>query len=89
MTEGWVLAIFISLLGFLVLVGMICNASISRDEERRHRGGNLRGRWSSHFQRAPIWKARIAELEGRLDADGRAHARTLAADLTWTLADKI
>jgi hypothetical protein len=43
MTEGWVLAIFIVLLGLLVLVGMICNASISRDEER-HRGGNLRGR---------------------------------------------
>jgi hypothetical protein len=46
MTEGWVLAIFVSLLGLLVLVGMICNASIWRDEERRHRGGNLRGRGS-------------------------------------------
>ena len=33
--------------------------------------------------------ARIAELEGRLDADGRARAHTLAADRTWTLADKL
>ena len=44
MTEGWVLAIFFVLLALLVLVGMICNASISCDEERRHRRGNPRGR---------------------------------------------
>jgi hypothetical protein len=44
---------------------------------------------SPHCRRDPGWKARIAEIEGRLDADGRAHARTLAADLTSTLVDKI
>jgi hypothetical protein len=46
MTEGWVLAIFISLFGLLVLVGIIHNASISHDDGRRRRRGNdrLRGR---------------------------------------------
>jgi hypothetical protein len=44
---------------------------------------------SPHCRRDPVWKARIAELEERLDAMGRSRARTLAADLTWTLADKI
>jgi hypothetical protein len=44
MTEGWVLAIFFLLLAFLVLVGIICNASSWRDEDRRHRRWNLRGR---------------------------------------------
>jgi hypothetical protein len=44
MTEGWVLAIFIVLLGFLVLVGIVCNVSNARDEERRHRRGNLHSR---------------------------------------------
>jgi hypothetical protein len=43
---------------------------------------------SPHCKRDPVWKARIAKLEERLDADNRARARTLAADLTWTLADK-
>jgi hypothetical protein len=45
MTEGWVLAILIVLLGLLVLVGIIDNALISDDDERRHRRGNgrLRG----------------------------------------------
>ena len=43
----------------------------------------------SQYRRDPLWKARIAELEGRLDAAGRARARTLAADLPWTLADKL
>jgi hypothetical protein len=43
----------------------------------------------SHYRRDPVWKARIAELEERLDAAGRARARTLAADLTWTLTDKL
>jgi hypothetical protein len=44
---------------------------------------------SPHCRRDPAWKARIPEIEGRLDADGRAQARTLAADLTLTLVDKI
>jgi hypothetical protein len=46
MTEGWVLAIFIVLLGLLVLVGITSNASISLDDDRRHRRSNrhLRGR---------------------------------------------
>jgi hypothetical protein len=42
MTEGWVLAIFVVLLGLLVLVGIINNVSISHDDERRHRRGNGR-----------------------------------------------
>ena len=42
MTEGWVLVILLFLLAFLLVVGIICNASNSRDEERR-RGGHLRG----------------------------------------------
>jgi uncharacterized BrkB/YihY/UPF0761 family membrane protein len=46
MTEGWVLAIFIVLLGLLVLVGITNNASISHDDKRRHRrwNGRQRGR---------------------------------------------
>jgi hypothetical protein len=44
---------------------------------------------SPHFKRDPVWKARIAELEERLDAEGRARARTLAADLAWTPADRV
>ena len=44
MTEGWVVAILLCLLAFLGIVGIICNASMSHDEERRYRGGNLRGR---------------------------------------------
>jgi hypothetical protein len=46
MTEGWVLAIFIVLLGLLVLVGITSNASIWLDDDRRHRRSNrhLRGR---------------------------------------------
>jgi hypothetical protein len=44
---------------------------------------------STHCRRDPAWRVRIAGLEGRLDSDGRARARTLAADLTWTLTDKI
>jgi hypothetical protein len=32
MTEGWVLAIFVVLLGVLVLVGIITNVSISHDD---------------------------------------------------------
>jgi hypothetical protein len=43
----------------------------------------------SHYKRDLVWKARIAELEERLDGAGRARARALAADLTWTLADKL
>jgi hypothetical protein len=45
MTEGWVLAIFIVLLGLLVLIGIINNVSISHDDARRPRRGNghLRG----------------------------------------------
>ena len=43
----------------------------------------------SHYRRDPLWNARIAVLEEQLDADGRAHAQTLAADLTWTLTDKL
>jgi hypothetical protein len=35
MTEGWVLGIFVVLLGLLVLVGLIDNAFISHDDERR------------------------------------------------------
>jgi hypothetical protein len=48
MTEGWVLAIFIALLGLLVLVGIIDNALISRDDERRRRkrSDHARGRRS-------------------------------------------
>jgi hypothetical protein len=41
----------------------------------------------SHGRRDPVWKARIAELEERADTADRA--RTLAADLTWTLTDNI
>jgi hypothetical protein len=37
LTEGWVLAIFIVLLGLLVLVGIINNALVSHEDERRHR----------------------------------------------------
>jgi uncharacterized BrkB/YihY/UPF0761 family membrane protein len=37
MTEGWGLVIFIFLLGLLVFIGITANASISREEERRHR----------------------------------------------------
>jgi hypothetical protein len=48
----------------------------------------LRNR-SRHCRRDPVWKARIAALEGQLDATARAHARTLAADLSWTLTDKL
>jgi hypothetical protein len=44
---------------------------------------------SPHCRRDPLWKARIAVLEGQLDATARAHARTLVADLTWTLTDKL
>jgi hypothetical protein len=44
---------------------------------------------SPHCRRDPVWKARIAALEGQLDATARAHARTLVADLTWTLTDKL
>jgi hypothetical protein len=44
---------------------------------------------SPHCRRDPLWNARIAVLEEQLDADGRAHAQTLAADLTWTLTDKL
>jgi len=43
----------------------------------------------SRYRRDPVWKARIAELEGRLDAAGRARARTLAADLTWPLTGNL
>jgi hypothetical protein len=42
---------------------------------------------SVHCRRDPAWRGRIAELEAQLDVDGLAHALTLAADLTWTLAD--
>jgi hypothetical protein len=42
----------------------------------------------SYYRRDPVWIVRIAELEERLDADGRARACTLAADPTWTLPDK-
>jgi hypothetical protein len=51
MTEGWVLAIFIALLGLLVLVGIIDNALISRDDERRHRkrSNHPRGRRSEEM----------------------------------------
>jgi hypothetical protein len=42
MTEGWVLAIFVVLLGLLVLIGIVNNASSSHDDERRHRRGNGR-----------------------------------------------
>jgi hypothetical protein len=44
---------------------------------------------SPHCRRDPLWNARIAVLEEQLDADGRANAQTLAADLTWTLTDKL
>jgi hypothetical protein len=44
---------------------------------------------SRYCRQDPVWNARIAELEGRLDAAGRARARTLAADLTWTLTDSL
>jgi hypothetical protein len=40
-----------------------------------------------HCRRDPLWKARIAELEGQRDAEGRARALTLAADLTETLPE--
>jgi hypothetical protein len=40
MTEGWVLAILVVLLGLLVLVCIVDNASISRGDEKRHRRGN-------------------------------------------------
>jgi hypothetical protein len=43
---------------------------------------------SVHCRRDPLWKARIAELEGQLDAEGRARALTLAADRTGTLTRK-
>jgi hypothetical protein len=39
----------------------------------------------SHYRRDPVWTVRVVELEERLDADGRARALTLAADLTWAL----
>ncbi len=39
MTEGWALAILILLLALLVLVGIVDNVEILRDEERQHRGG--------------------------------------------------
>jgi hypothetical protein len=44
---------------------------------------------SAHCRRDPAWRERIAELEAQLDVDGLARALTLAADLTWTLADKL
>jgi hypothetical protein len=44
---------------------------------------------SRHCRQDPVWNARIAELEGQLDAAGRARARTLAADLAWTLTDSL
>ena len=44
MTEGWVLVILLFLLALLLVIGIICNVSSSRDEERRHRGWHLRGR---------------------------------------------
>jgi hypothetical protein len=44
---------------------------------------------SRHCRQDPVWNARIAELEGRLDAGGRARARALAADLTWTLTENL
>jgi hypothetical protein len=43
---------------------------------------------SVHCRRDPLWKARIVELEGQLDAEGRARALTLAADLTGMLTRK-
>jgi hypothetical protein len=42
MTEGWMLAVLLFLLALLVVVGVVCNVSRSRAEERR-RGGYLRG----------------------------------------------
>jgi hypothetical protein len=44
MTEGWLLLILLFLLALLIVGGVIANVSISRDEERRHRGGHLHGR---------------------------------------------
>lgn len=42
MTEGWAIAILVTLLALLVLVGVITNAWHSHDELRRHRrGGHL------------------------------------------------
>lgn len=37
MTDGLVFVILVFLPGLLMLIGIISNASISRDEERRHR----------------------------------------------------
>jgi hypothetical protein len=45
MSDGWVITMLIPLLGFLVLVGIIANASGSRDEQsRRRRDGHLTNR---------------------------------------------
>jgi len=44
MTEGWVLAIYVVLLGLLLLVGIGRNASVSHDDEVRRRGRDLKFR---------------------------------------------
>src|SRR5260221_358461 len=41
MTEGWVLVILLFLLALLVVIGIFCNVSNSRDEERRHPGARF------------------------------------------------
>ena len=38
MTEGWAIAIYLVLLGLLMLVGIGRNASMSHDDAIRHRG---------------------------------------------------
>jgi hypothetical protein len=54
MTDGWVLAIFIVVLGLLVLIGIVNNASISHDGEKRHRRGRSPAR--------PVMPETVAEL---------------------------